>query len=210
VTTRSLGLVFACTCVAVTTLSCEPRASVSPRPSETVSRQPATLIDLDGHTHTFFDARNQQVIVMLFVAPDCPIANGYAPEINRLVSAYSPRGAAFYIIYPDSDVSPEQARRHASDFGFTCPVALDPQNDWARQAGATVTPEAAVWGRDGTLFYRGRIDDQYVAFGRKRFAATTHDLRDALEAATNVPQAGENPAPPSSRITQAIGCPIAG
>src|SRR5687768_1258687 len=35
---------------------------------------------------------DQKAVVMLFLAPDCPISNAYAPEIGRLIDAYVPRG----------------------------------------------------------------------------------------------------------------------
>ena len=48
-------------------------------------------------------------------------------------------------------------------------------------------------------FYRGRIDDTYFGYGKRRFAATHHDLRDALEAVLS----GK---PVHERTTEAIGC----
>ena len=45
-----------------------------------------------------------------------------------------------------------------------------------------MSPEAAVFAADGSIKYRGRINDLYVDLGKKRNAATTHDLRDALDA----------------------------
>ena len=66
---------------------------------------------------------------------------------------------------------------------------------------ATVTPEAVVLGKGGEVLYRGRIDDNYLAFGKKRSAARQHDLSDALDAIA----AGQTV---KEKETQAIGCVI--
>jgi hypothetical protein len=39
-----------------------------------------------------------------------------------------------------------------------------------------------VLGKKGQILYRGRIDDLYVALGKKRAAVTERNLRDALDA----------------------------
>jgi hypothetical protein len=119
---------------------------------------------------------------MLFIAPDCPISNAYAPEIGRLVEAYGPRGVSFLAVHADPRVSEETARRHANEFELPCGVLLDPRQELARSVGATVTPEAAVLDRDGNRVYLGRIDDLFYGFGKRRAAPTTRELRDALDA----------------------------
>jgi hypothetical protein len=46
-----------------------------------------------------------------------------------------------------------------------------------------VTPEVAVVGPGGALLYRGRIDDLWSDYGKRRQEPTTRDLRAALDAA---------------------------
>jgi hypothetical protein len=118
----------------------------------------------------------------LFIAPDCPISNGYAPEILRIAAAYEARGVAFFAVHADPRVSRETAQRHAQEYGYTFPVLLDPGQTLARRVGATVTPEGAVLDANGKVVYLGRLDDLYYSFGRRREAATSHELRDALDA----------------------------
>ena len=137
--------------------------------------------------------------VFLFVARDCPISNAYAPEIRRIIARYAPQRVAFTLVYPDPDTSPAQARRHAKDYGLACLLLLDPLHRLVRRVGATVTPEAAVFAPGGRLLYRGRIDDLYLGFGKRRDHATRHDLCDALDA---VLSGRPVPAP----RTEAIGC----
>ena len=144
-------------------------------------------------------AAGQRAVVLLFIARDCPISNAYAPEIKRIIARYSPQKITFQLVYPDPDTTLAAAKQHAQEYGYSCPIILDPKHRLVRKAGATVTPEAAVFAPEGKLLYRGRIDDLFVTFGQRRFAATKHDLRDALEAVLS----GKPVAAPR---TTAIGC----
>jgi len=140
-------------------------------------------------------------VALVFLVPDCPIANSYAPELNRLLADYEPRGVRLFLIQVDPDLSPERAREHARDYQLRAPVVLDVRHDWARQTGATMTPEVAVLSPAGELLYRGRIDDRYVRLGQRRAQITSHDLRDALDAILE----GR---PVVTTRTIAVGCPL--
>jgi acyl-CoA thioesterase FadM len=47
-----------------------------------------------------------------------------------------------------------------------------------------ITPEVAVFGRNHQLLYEGRIDNWYVDLSRARPAPTTHELEEAIRAAS--------------------------
>lgn len=154
---------------------------------------------LNGALVRPLEAKGRKAIVLFFIAHDCPISNGYAPEISRICRAYAAKGVALYAVYVDPTLSPAAARAHARAYGYVCPGLLDPQHRLVKRAGATVTPEAAVFGPDGTLRYRGRIDDRYPSLGRRREIVTTHELRSSLDAL----MAGK---PVPVPTTKAIGC----
>ncbi len=160
---------------------------------------PLQFQDVNGQPHTPLAA--QQPVVLLFITSDCPISNGYAPEVNRIVAAYTPKGVAFYLVHVDPDLKIADAKKHAEEFGYHCPVLIDAKHQLVEFTHATVTPEAAVLGKDGKLFYHGRIDDLYVGLGKRRPEATQHDLRDALDALL----AGRSI---TNATTTAIGCYI--
>jgi hypothetical protein len=165
--------------------------------------QPSALAVLDDHgslQHPL-DLHNSAAAVIIFVGIDCPISNAYAPQINRLCEQYQAKKVAFFLVHCDADVTNEAAAKHAKDFGYTCPILMDRKHQLARQLGATITPEAAVVTHDGKVLYCGRIDDWFVSLGKQRKDPTTHELRDAIEAAL----AGKDLA--VSRTT-AIGCSI--
>lgn len=144
-------------------------------------------------------AKGKKAVVLVFIATDCPISNAYAPELRRIETGCTARNVAFVLVYSEPDLTRENARRHAKEYGYACPWVLDPTRRLARRAGATVTPEAAVFAPDGRLLYRGRIDDAYVGYGKRRFRATRHDLRDVLDAVSS----GR---PMRLRTTMAVGC----
>jgi hypothetical protein len=136
--------------------------------------------DLNDISRRPLDAADKEGSVLIFYWQDCPVSNGYAPELNRIAAAHT--NFAFYIVQIDADLSVDAAKTHARQFNLQMPVLLDPQHRLVKIVKATATPEAVVVGKLGEVLYRGRIDDIYAAFGKKRAAARQHDLSEALDA----------------------------
>ena len=139
--------------------------------------------------------------VLIFITTDCPISNSYAPEIQSILREFGDESLDFFLVHVDPDVTVEAARSHAADFGLSCAILMDPAHQLVSTVGATVTPEAAVILKDGTVAYRGRIDNWYGDLGAKRPRATRHELRAALDAVL------EGKPVPEAR-TEAVGCYI--
>lgn len=158
-------------------------------------------MDARGRWVDPFASRGARATVLLFVMTDCPIANGYAPEIDRLAAQYGPRRISFSLVYVDPELSAAAARRHARDYRLRCGAILDPRHTLAARVGATISPEAVVIGADHHILYRGRIDDRAVAFGKVRLHPTRRELRDALDALLHG-------APIPIATTISIGCLI--
>ena len=140
--------------------------------------------------------------VLIFVSVDCPVSNRYAPEIRRLYDQFTAQGVRFRLVYPNPTDSEAAIGQHLLAFGYPAIAERDRDHRLVGMAGATITPEAAVFDARQRLVYRGRIDDRFVELGRERPVATQHDLRNALTALL----AGKPATPPQ---TQAIGCFIA-
>ena len=158
-----------------------------------------SLHDVEGAAHRPLADAGQAATVLFFVMHDCPIANGYAPEISRIAEEYRARGVRSYVVYGEDDLAPADAKKHAREYAYRCRALLDPRRSLIRAAGATVSPEAAVFSAKGALLYRGRIDDRAIAPGKHRAEPRQRDLRDALDAIL----AGR---PVHERFTKAIGC----
>jgi len=166
-----------------------------------VARGPA-LRDLEGAAHHPLDARGAQASVILFVTTDCPIANGYAPAIRAICEDHADDALRFFLVHVDPDVTPARAREHARAYRLPdVPILLDHEHRLVAATGAEITPEAVVVRPGGKVAYQGRIDDQYGDLGRRRPAATRHDLRAALRAVLE----GRTPDPAR---TEPVGCTI--
>lgn len=160
-----------------------------------------SIADIDGVERSPLAVQGK-ASVLFFVTSDCPIANSYAPEIQRICSEYRPKGVACDLIYVDPSLNNAAVRKHVRDFNYTgVPAILDATQRLVKATGATVTPEAAVIGASGQVVYRGRIDNVWAALGKRRSEATEHDLRKALDQVLD----GR---PVSTPRTQAIGCYI--
>ncbi|HYR84799.1 MAG TPA: redoxin family protein [Terriglobia bacterium] len=140
------------------------------------------LRDTEGTVHRQEEWSKAQAIVIFFTTTDCPLSNGYVPEMNRIRKAYWDRGVAFYAVQTDTTIGESEVRRHARDFAFSFPVLLDPQQFLVQLAGATATPEVAVLSSSGKVLYLGRIDNRVEDFDKRRSVVTASDLRDALDA----------------------------
>ena len=143
-----------------------------------------------------------QARVFLFVRTDCPISNRYAPELARLAAEFQPRSVDFWLVYSDRSVQPASVTQQISDYHLPGTPLLDPDQQLARRAQASVSPQAAVFDHAGHLLYSGRIDDRFVDFGKTRAAPSTHDLEDAVTAALDHK-------PVAHPRTRAVGCFLA-
>jgi len=158
------------------------------------------LKDPQGVVHKPFGDPDAKAVAMVFVTVDCPISNAYAPEMTRIYKAFADRGVRFYLVHVDPDVDAEDVKKHAKEYKLLGPtLLLDPQHRMVKYAGATITPEAAVFSAKGELKYRGRIDDLYGGLGEKRRTIANRDFRDALTAVL----AGK---PVKEKFTHAFGC----
>lgn len=148
----------------------------------------------------FKEARGK-VVVLVFVRTDCPISNRYAPLIQELSAKYA-HEAAVWLVFPDRTASPKNIRAYLHEYGYKLPALRDAEHAWVEKSRVKVTPEAAVFNTKRELVYHGRIDNLYQDFGKARRAATTHELADAIEAASK----GVSP---RTAWVDGIGCFIA-
>ncbi|HJN90891.1 MAG TPA: redoxin domain-containing protein [Verrucomicrobiota bacterium] len=162
---------------------------------------PLRITDIDGRIHEPLALGKTKAVVLVFVLRDCPVSNVYAPEMTRIHKEYSRKGVAIFLVHPDRDTDTKAARAHAKEYKLSAPLVLDHDHKLVRRAEAVITPEAAVFDAKGRLVYRGRIDNLYADYGKKRFNTTRRELRETLDALL----AGK---PMTKRTTKAVGCYI--
>lgn len=159
------------------------------------------LRDTRGVVHTNAEWNGAKAILLFFVTTDCPVANSYVPEMNRIHDAYASRGVLVFAVQADTTVPESAVATYAKDFRYGFPLLLDPRQELVQLSGATITPQAAVLSPDGRVLYLGRIDNRVADFGKQRPQATEADLRLALDEVL----AGK---PVEHPITKSIGCAI--
>jgi hypothetical protein len=193
--------------ITILLLGCGPQAEIDLRavPSGNVgdnsNEAQLALLDIRGIKHHPFEAPDVKVTVLVFTMQDCPIANSYAPTLNKFYDDYVARGIRLLLVHVDPALSDNAARQHADEYQIEAPVIVDRQHAWVKLAGATRSPEVAVVSPAGKILYAGRIDDKYVGFGKRRTHVTTHDLVNAIDAILS-------DRPVTTSKTETIGCYI--
>lgn len=176
-------------------------ATLLPATSLVAEPEALSIKDLAGKTHQPLGNTKTKAVVVVFISTDCPIANFYQPALRRLAKKYAEKGVSFYQIHPDPELPVKDAKKHLKDFDISVPVAIDYGQKLVKHLKATTTPEAFVLTAKGKTAYRGRIDDTYTTFGKRRPKPTKNDLQDALEAVL----AGKEVSVP---VTDSVGCRI--
>ncbi len=163
---------------------------------EPVKAENFTLPDYNGVKHSLTDYKNAKAVVVMFIATQCPVSNGYNGRMVSLYNDYKVKNVVFIGINSNKQESVEEVRQHAKDHGFEFAILKDDKNVIADKFGATVTPEIFVLNPSLEILYHGRIDDS-----RREANVTSHDLRNALDEIL----AGK---PVSVSTTKAFGCTI--
>jgi peroxiredoxin len=135
-----------------------------------------TLEDYNGAKHSLADYKSSKAIVVMFIATQCPVSNGYNGRMVELYKDYSSKGVAFIGINSNKEENAEEVRNHSNEHGFKFPVLKDWNNVIADKLEASVTPEIYVLNSKLEVLYHGRIDDS-----QRENRVTSKDLRTALD-----------------------------
>jgi peroxiredoxin len=157
-----------------------------------------SLPGTDGATHNLDSFAERKLLVISFTCNHCPYAKGVEDRFIRLARAYQPKGVAFVAISAnDATNYPEDSFEKMKEKDYPFPYLYDEPQTTAKAYGAVCTPHLFVFDQDRKLIYEGRIDDNW----KDESAVTSHDLKDALDAAL----AGQEIANPQ---TNPMGCSI--
>lgn len=153
---------------------------------------------LDGKPVNPFGAPDAKAVALIFVSVDCPVANRYAPEIQRLSEMYRSKKVAFWLVYADPAEDAAKIRQHLKEYRYQIPAVRDPDHRLVKLCQVTKTPEAVVFVNRKQV-YRGRIDDRNTDYGKDRKAPSREDFREAIDDVLR----GK---PVRVAVTKAIGC----
>lgn len=158
-----------------------------------------TLRDFRGAEHSYEAlTADSQLVVVIFLGTECPLAKVYAPRLGRLAEEYRDRGVTFIGINANRQDSNTEILHYARVHQINFPVLKDVGNEVADSFDAERTPEVFVLDPQRKIRYRGAIDDQY-GVGVTRDHVNQEYLRNAL----NELLAGQ---PVSVPLTAAPGC----
>lgn len=136
--------------------------------------------------------------VVIFTCNQCPYAKAFEPRILDIARKFQQQGVRFYAIDPNDAPGESMAdmKARAAEKEYPFPYLKDADSAIARAYGARVTPHVFVIDGQGTVRYRGYVDDSAKPAERK-----TTGLTDALGALLN----GRDVA---TTDTRAFGCTI--
>jgi peroxiredoxin len=176
-------------------------------PADEVSNSPIgrqvadfTLLDFRGTAHSLGDLEDSQLVVVVFLGTECPLAKLYGPRLEELAQGYKAELVSFLGVNANRHDSLSEIDAYARRHGVTFPILKDTVNKLADAVGAKRTPEVFVLDRHRRIQYHGRIDDQY-GVGYSRDKVTRLDLKIAIDELL----AGKIVTVPS---TAAVGCHI--
>jgi len=122
-------------------------------------------------------------------------------RIASIGNAAKGKGVGVIVINSNDPASfPEDSfaemQKRAQQLGFIFPYVVDATSDVARAFGATRTPEAFLFDKDGKLVYHGAIDDS-----QKADQVSTRYLQDATDSLLSGKQI-------ANKETKFVGCGI--
>lgn len=164
------------------------RASLAPLPA---------LVPLPGEHFAWSDVRTP-LVVIVFLAPDCPFCQRYSVTLNALEAQY--HGSVTFIgVFPGRGYADRDYIGYRDKYHIRFALTKDPAKVLALRLRASVTPEAFLLDARRTVLYHGAIDDMAVGLGKTRLQPTQPYLQQAIADA----QAGR---PLAIDYREAVGC----
>jgi len=134
-----------------------------------------TVVNYDGTQYNLNSALQNGYVVVMFWSTECPYVQPFNDRINKYVSAFDGKGITFWAINSNTTESVERVKQHSEENKYVFPMLKDENSVVADLFEATRTPEVFVLGKDRTILYHGRIDDN-----SNSEKVTSNDLSKAL------------------------------
>ena len=138
--------------------------------------------NVDGREISIADVAGKEGTLVIFTCNHCPFVKAWQGRMASIGNAAKGKGVGVIVInsndpaaYAEDSFSEMQKR--AQQLGFTFPYVVDVTSDMARAYGATRTPEAFLFDKNGRLVYHGAIDDS-----KEADQVAKHYLQDAIDA----------------------------
>ena len=155
-----------------------------------------TIVNYDGTQYNLSKALQNGYVVIMFWSTECPYVQPFNDRINNYVNSYNEKGITFWAINSNTTESVERVKQHSEENKYVFPMLKDENSVVADLFEATRTPEVFVLGKDRTILYHGRIDDN-----SNSEKVSSNDLNKALNELT----AGKEV---TVKSTKSFGCTI--
>jgi peroxiredoxin len=167
-------------------------------------KAPSTSVkmkNVDGREVSIADVAGKEGTLVIFSCNHCPFVKAWQDRIASIGNAAKGKGVGVIVINSNDPASfPEDSfaemQKRAQQLGFIFPYVVDATSDVARAFGATRTPEAFLFDKDGKLVYHGAIDDS-----QKADQVSTRYLQDATDSLLSGKQI-------ANKETKFVGCGI--
>ena len=157
-----------------------------------------SLPGIDGKKYSFDSFKKFEVLVIVFTCNSCDYAVDYEDRLVAFARNHTGAGKRVGMVAVNvnripADSLPEMKRR-AEKKGFTFPYLFDETQETARAYDAVCTPDIFVYGQEGKLMYRGRVDDNWKEPNqvkqRDLQAAVDHILVEKEVSSKQIPSMG--------------------
>ena len=148
---------------------------------------------------TIQSSSRDSVTLFIFLLDDCIICQSYTPKINELHQEFG-SDVEFKGIFPNFSSKPEKIEAFKAKYGLELEVQTDYWKTLVKKFDVSVTPEVVLYNhKSDIVLYKGRIDDEFVALGKRRRVITANDLQNVL-------QKYSSGLPGPFKNTEAVGC----
>lgn len=142
--------------------------------------------------------QSEQLSLLVFMDPECPLCENYTLNFNQLSSSYSE--LKLYAVFSGVNLYTEQQLvDFKSKYKLNMTFVWDKTFELAKQYKAKVTPEVVLISETGQVIYQGKVDNWLAELGRRRKTISQFYLKDAIESHLK----GDSI---QIKNTQAIGC----
>ncbi len=119
--------------------------------------------------------------LIVFVLPDCPVCRSMVPYLKTLHRTYSQQGVHIVGYVPGNHFTQTAVDSFVTVYKIPFPVTVDTTQSITQSFGVWVVPQGVIVDENNAVVYRGRINDLYVALGKRRPEPTIHDVADRLD-----------------------------
>jgi len=117
-----------------------------------------------GKSMSLADIKGKEGALVIFTCNHCPFVKAWQDRMVKIANTYAAKGVGVAFVNANDPVAiPEDDLDHmrqlAETKGYTFPYLMDETSAVAHAFGATRTPEAFLFDKDGKLVYHGTIDD---------------------------------------------------